>query len=250
MKNKFIGETWKELKFDFEYSNNLKIEVSNFGRVRSTNKINDGKILKTSLVNGYPVLKLKFYAARDPKVAKQLENLMKQVPKLVFKLKELSLDTENNSEAIAEKKLLLAELKQKITIKSKEDIKARIINYSTLVHRAVASVFCHKPSEAHNIVSHLDFDKENNKIHNLRWMTKEENIEHQKTSPAVIASKETRLFNPAKAGKLTVTRVMLLKKHLALGKPMAYLVKTFKVTETQIYRIKRGENWANIPAAN
>jgi len=42
---------------------------------------------------------------------------------------------------------------------------------------------------------------------------------------------------------------MLLKKLLNQGKPMKQLVKQFKVTDTQIFRIKRGENWADIEAA-
>jgi hypothetical protein len=84
-------------------------------------------------------------------------------------------------------------------------------------------------------------------------MTPEENYEHQKSSPYVIKDKQQRRdrqqSNPNRA-KLTVTRVMLLKKLLNEGKPMKQLVKLFKVTDTQIIRIKRGENWANIPAAN
>ena len=43
---------------------------------------------------------------------------------------------------------------------------------------------------------------------------------------------------------------MLMKKLINQGKPMKQLVKLFKVTDTQILRIKRGENWADIKAAN
>ncbi len=250
MKDKFAGENWKELTFDFEYTNNLVIEVSSFGRVRSFNKINTGKILNTSLINGYPVLKLKFYKARDPKVEVKLKNLMSQVPKLVKKIKELNLNPKDNKQEIIEKTALLNTLKLKITAQSKQDLKLRAINYSTLVHRAVATLFCKKESEYQNIVSHLDYNKENNKIHNLKWMTKEENLQHQKANPLLIELNEAREKMSSNAGKLSVTRVMLLKKMLAEGKPTAYLVKTFKVSETQILRIKKGENWKNVPAAN
>lgn len=248
-KEKFNGENWKSLTFDFEYSNKMEIKVSNFGRVCSFNVSEEGRILNSSLINGYPVIKLKFFVEKDPKVELQLENLKNQVPKLVKKIKELSQDLEQNQHTIEEKKALLKALKLKITKKYQKDLNERTINYSLLIHRAVASVFCKKPSDNHIFVAHLDYNKENNKIHNLKWMTKEENILHQKNSPAVIASKETRKKNPTKTAKLTITRVMLLKKQLALGKPMPYLVKAFKVTETQIYRIKRGENWGDIPAA-
>ena len=42
---------------------------------------------------------------------------------------------------------------------------------------------------------------------------------------------------------------MLLKKLMNEGKPMKQLVKQFKITETQILRIKKGINWSEIPAA-
>ncbi len=57
------------------------------------------------------------------------------------------------------------------------------------------------------------------------------------------------LIHYSKATKLTVTKVMLLKKLLNQGKPMRMLVKQFKITDTQILRIKRGENWADVQAA-
>ena len=42
---------------------------------------------------------------------------------------------------------------------------------------------------------------------------------------------------------------MLLKKLLNEGKSMKQLAKQFKVTTTQILRIKRGVNWAEVDAA-
>ena len=83
-------------------------------------------------------------------------------------------------------------------------------------------------------------------------MTPEENYQHQQTSPYVIKEKqEKRTGNKSKskATKLTVTKVMLLKKMLNQGKPMKELVRFFKVTETQIIRIKRGENWKEVEPA-
>ncbi len=83
-------------------------------------------------------------------------------------------------------------------------------------------------------------------------MTPDENYEHQTQSPYVIKEKEERRERRkenSRATKLSVTKVMLLKKMLGQEKPMKQLVKQFKVTDTQILRIKRGENWADIPAA-
>lgn len=112
--------------------------------------------------------------------------------------------------------------------------------------------FLPKPAKDETVVGHLDFDKLNNKVNNLKWMNIQENIDHQQNSPYVIADKENRNTSGlSKAGrsKLTITKVMYLKKLLKEGKPLRSLAKQFKVTETQIIRIKKEENWAFVKAA-
>ena len=42
---------------------------------------------------------------------------------------------------------------------------------------------------------------------------------------------------------------MILKKRLNEDTPLSQLAKRYKVSETQILRIKRGENWGKVPAA-
>jgi hypothetical protein len=146
----------------------------------------------------------------------------------------------------------LSSLKKSLSKKFADDTKKRTINYHSLIHRLVADYFLKRPSDEHTIVAHLDHDKLNNKSSNLKWMTPTENYEHQKKSPHVIAEKNERRHRRkenSRATKLTVTKVMLLKKLLNQGKPLRTLVKQFKVTDTQILRIKRGENWADIEAA-
>ena len=83
-------------------------------------------------------------------------------------------------------------------------------------------------------------------------MTLAENYEHQKRSPHVIRDKQEKKEagkGSSKSVKLTAIRVMYLKKLLNQGKSVKQLARTFKVTDTQIIRIKRGENWAEIKAA-
>ncbi|MBC7888073.1 MAG: HNH endonuclease, partial [Ferruginibacter sp.] len=148
--------------------------------------------------------------------------------------------------------VLLQKLKISISKKFNDDLKDRTIYYQALIHRLVAENFIKQPSAEHVIVAHLDFDKLNNKKSNLKWMTKEENYLHQRLSPFVIASKsysDGRRKEDAKSTKLSVTKVMLLKKLLNESNPMRKLVKQFKVTATQILRIKRGENWPEVEAA-
>ncbi|MEO6071635.1 MAG: HNH endonuclease [Chitinophagaceae bacterium] len=244
----FPGEKWKTVEFDFEFTNDFRIEVSNFGRLRTFNKISDGNLLKGSMINGYRIVRLKLYEPRDEKTQAHLDNLQQQVFKLARKLKSQKENGES-IEVINETASLLESFKAKVSKKFQKDLKDRTINYHSLFHRLVADYFLPKPKAGQTIVAHIDFNKLNNRDTNLKWMTPEENYEHQKNSPYVIKDKQQRQqrqqSNPNRA-KLTVTKVMLLKKLLNEGKPMKQLVKLFRVTDTQILRIKRGENWSNI----
>lgn len=252
MTQNYFGEKWKIVAFDFEFTNSGQIEVSNFGRLRTFNKVSDGNIVNGSMINGYRILRLKLYKPRDEKLQKEFDYLQQEVFKLARQLKLLKEQGESKI-TITETLKLLDTLKKNISKKFQADLKARTINYHSLVHRLVAENFLQKPTEQQTIVGHLDHDKLNNRSNNLKWMTPEENYEHQKNSPQVINEKQERRHRRkenSRATKLSVTKVMLLKKLINQGKPMKQLVKLFKVTETQILRIKRGENWADIKAAN
>ena len=252
MTNNYSAEQWKTVQFDFDFTQDGHIEISNYGRIRSFNRISKGNILKPSVINGYYILRLKLYRPRDAKTQKEFDYLQQQATILGEQLKVLK-NSKGDAEKIESLTELHATLKKNITKRLNDDLKNRTINYAALVHRLVAMYFIDKPSEEHTVVAHIDFEKQNNKFTNLKWMTLKENYVHQKNSPYVIKEKEGRINkrnDSSKASKLTVTRVMLLKKLLNEGKPIKTLVKQFKISETQIFRIKRGENWADIEAAN
>ncbi len=245
MTQSYTGEKWKVVEFHFEYTNEGRIEISNFGRLRTFNKISNGNIVNGSMINGYRIIRLKLYTPRSEKVQNRLDYLQQQVSILSRKLKSLK---ENNAieKEIHEAEELLSTLKKNLSKKFQKDLQERTINYHSLIHRLVADYYLPKPSAGQTIVAHLDHDKLNNHVSNLKWMTPEENYEHQRTSPHVIIAKQQR---KSRGTKLTTTKVMLMKKLINEGKPMKQLVKQFKVTETQILRIKRGENWGDIEAA-
>jgi NUMOD4 motif/HNH endonuclease len=252
MTKNYIGEQWKKIEFDFEYSNESRFEISNFGRVRTYNKISKGKIVNGSMINGYKIIRLRFYKPRGKDAQDQLNFLQAQVLELTKQLTILKKSGESEA-IIKEKTELLDGLKLNVKKKNAEDTNSRSINWHSLIHRLVAKYFLQQASAGHTVVAHLNHEKLNNWVGNLKWMTPSENYEHQKNSPYVINYKlEKKQGNRdnSKITKLTVTRVMLLKKMLNQGKPMKQLVRLFKVTETQIIRIRRGENWKDIKAAN
>lgn len=73
MESSINDEKWLEVKFDFEFTNEMIFEVSNFGRVRSFNKIHNGKILKGAHLNGYNTFALKFFKPKTTTTQKRFD---------------------------------------------------------------------------------------------------------------------------------------------------------------------------------
>ncbi|MEE4198909.1 MAG: NUMOD4 domain-containing protein [Bacteroidales bacterium] len=108
------------------------------------------------------------------------------------------------------------------------------------IHKLVAELFIPKDNSMQVYVIHLDFDKSNNHVDNLRWVTKETMFAHQKINP----NYKRGTINYS---KLTETDVIRLKKKLKRGKNKLYkLAKEFGITHTQLNRIRRGENWGHV----
>ena len=114
------------------------------------------------------------------------------------------------------------------------------------LHRLVAESFIGPPKGDCNNVIHKDFDKWNNNVSNLTWVTKKDMFAHSRKSPRTAAAIERRKGEITNA-KLTETDVIRLKKKLRRGKnPLYKIAKEFGITHTQLNRIRRGENWAHI----
>jgi hypothetical protein len=244
-------ELWKKVKINIEHSNPFTLEVSNLGRLRTTNTFADKKIVTGSLVNGYRIIRLKLFKPREPKVQLLIDKLQKKVAKTNVIIKQqiaegakksLLKDTQKELDATK------AELRKVIDANTKE----RIINHHCLIHRLVATAFLPKPKAGQKIVAHTNFNKTDNNATNLQWMSLAENIAHQQKSPHVKKARKERAERPftnSKVNKLTIAKVAQLKKQLLAGKPIKDLVAKYNITETQIYRIKKGENWGKVEAA-
>ncbi|MBK9400120.1 MAG: HNH endonuclease [Bacteroidetes bacterium] len=178
------NEKWKVINFSkgifrCEYA------VSDHGRLVSyTSSIQDGNLLKGTLMGGYPTLKLKPEGR----------------------------------------------------------------NMTLFIHRLVAEAFIPKRSEKYEFVIHLNYNKEDNHVRNLRWSTKEDMEKHQQKSPAVLAY---RSVNRKKGHKLTDVVVKKIKQMIndkKRVKTMKQIADHFDISEMQLYRIKSGENWGHVKA--
>ncbi|MDB4103936.1 NUMOD4 motif-containing HNH endonuclease [Salibacteraceae bacterium] len=190
----YWDEEWKEIdlgedKLRYNYA------VSNYGRIVSySDSLEKGRLLKGSLVDGYPVFRYKqFYKS------------------------------ENGT---------------------------RIKNKQIFIHKLVADSFRKRENDDQQFVIHLDYNKLNNNIDNLKWTSKREMELHQQTNPNVLlARKKRKETKPYKGHKLNATQVKRLKKKIFDPKRktrLKILAKQFGISEMQLYRIKSGENWAHV----
>src|SRR5690606_10379123 len=119
-------------------------------------------------------------------------------------------------------------------------------NKGTLyIHREMAKLFLKKPSPKHKYVIHVNYDKTDNKIKNIRWATLEEMIEHQQNSPAKVAYKQVQA-NRTAGLKLNASQVKKIKETLNNKNrkmTIKQLAEKYGVSEMTMYRIKSGENW-------
>jgi HNH endonuclease/NUMOD4 motif len=112
------------------------------------------------------------------------------------------------------------------------------------VHKLVAMFFLKQISPDHKFVIHLDHDKLNNYWENLKWVTRDEMTEHNRSNPNNLDRKPRRTKNY----KLTESKVIMIKKLLKKNKTgrLKMIAKQFGITHTQLNRIRSGENWGHV----
>ena len=114
---------------------------------------------------------------------------------------------------------------------------------SRYVHKLVAQHFLEQKEDDQYVI-HLDYDKTNNRVENLKWATKREKELHQYANEEYLKSKPKRTY-----AKLTEGRVKIIKRKLADPNNktrLRIIAKQFGVSDMQIHRIKTGENWGSV----
>ena len=128
---------------------------------------------------------------------------------------------------------------QNLPVKQKKNGK----HTSRYVHRLVAEHFLEK-NDGEEYVIHLNYDKTDNRVENLKWATKREKELHQFNNPnweKVIKERNKKI------GKLSEGKVKIIKRQLKNNRTRINMIaKRFGVSDTQIHRIKKGENWSSV----
>jgi len=116
-------------------------------------------------------------------------------------------------------------------------------------HREVANYFLKRPNAKYTFVLHLDHDKLNNNVSNLKWATQAQQSEHNKHNPNVTDAISKRIRTGAMAKKLTDAKVLKLKTELWNPKrklTLKQLAAKYDIAEMNLYRIKSGIFWYHI----
>jgi transcriptional regulator with GAF, ATPase, and Fis domain len=114
------------------------------------------------------------------------------------------------------------------------------ITQSYYVHRLVAEAFIPKERDDQHYVTHLDYDKSNNHVSNLKWVSERELADHNNKNPRVMKKRVTGY-------KLTESDVKVIKKMLKNEKTrFSQIARQFGITHTQLNRIRKGQNWGHV----
>lgn len=127
---------------------------------------------------------------------------------------------------------------QSIHLKQKHNHKST----SRYVHKLVAQHFLEQNDGVY--VIHLNYEKKDNKVENLKWATKREKEIHQFSNPEYLNKPRKRTYS-----KLTEAKVRLIKRKI--NDPnrrtrLKMIARQFGISEMQLYRIKTGENWSSV----
>lgn len=121
-------------------------------------------------------------------------------------------------------------------------------NSTLYFHREVAKLFLEKKSGRQTVVIHLNHNKTDNNIKNLKWASQKDAIAHQQKSPEKIAYKKLQ-GGRRKGLKLNLSEVKAIKKLLENPQrklTFQQIADKYSVSPMTIYRIKSGESWSNI----
>lgn len=115
------------------------------------------------------------------------------------------------------------------------------------VHKLTAETFLPPPEEGQTVVIHLDWNKKNNYFKNLCWVSKEESYQRMH---ARLSENRKKSGKRVTNSRLKNADILVLKEMLQKGVKQKVIAKLFRISEMQVTRIKRGENWADVVPSN
>lgn len=108
-----------------------------------------------------------------------------------------------------------------------------------MVHRLVLSVFAGPPSIGQDC-DHINFNRSDNRLENLRWLSRKENVRHSARAGRLKSGE--RHHN----SKLTEEAVRDIRRRRVLGEKQTSIAKDYGVHQTTISEIDCGHYWNHV----
>jgi hypothetical protein len=112
-----------------------------------------------------------------------------------------------------------------------------------LVHKLVAEQHIPKTGDNQTVVIHKDWNKNNNHVSNLAWLTREESYSRSQEKLIEARKKKGKIITHS---KLTIEDVSAIKEMLNNGRKQKVIAQLFCVSEMQISRIKNKASWPEV----
>ncbi len=130
-------------------------------------------------------------------------------------------------------------------IKGYKSINLRVNNQkkTLLIHKLIAELFLPPKDKDQSVVIHKDWNKLNNHISNLQWLSKEESFYRSQSRLIEARRKKGKIVTNS---KLNTDDVSAIKQMLDKGRKQKVIAQLFCVSEMQISRIKNNISWSEI----
>lgn len=244
------AEKWKEVCLNLDFDVDFRLQVSNFGNVRTINKNNEYRIIKASKLRNFRTINRTFYSPRSKKEEKKIWAMKQELSlikaesiaqkKAIKLLKYKSDERQILRLEIDELEKQYNKLRRQYQKYIAEEMKKRAVVRCWLLHKLVATYFCKQKSAKHSYLLHLDGNKENNHFQNLQWVDADEFNLHKYKNLSSNAKEGKRGDN-----KLTIEKVKDIKTELkeSVAINLEYFAKKYKISIAQVRRIKNAETW-------
>ena len=110
------------------------------------------------------------------------------------------------------------------------------------VHRLVAAAFI--PERAGGEVNHKDFNPQNNRVGNLEWASRQENIRH-----SVAHGRFSGFHSVRRRIKLTPESVVAIRDMARQGLGLGAINSKFGISKSMASLVARGLAWREVPAS-
>ncbi len=112
-----------------------------------------------------------------------------------------------------------------------------------MIHKLVAEAFIPNDDEKKDVVIHKDWNKVNNHVSNLQWLSREESFARSQDKLIEARKRRGKVITNS---KLSEEDVMAIRQMLEKGRKQKVIAQLFCVSEMQISRIKNKVSWTEV----